>query len=215
MQLPASHKPTLIVGRHTKRCKAPMFLWCRLRGPKQAPQDFVRAGSASLHKEKQVVCPPHPPQAGETFGSAQQLLHRANPRVCQDCYQGCCEGAFKPRQNLPDTAFRQAYERGDLPVAVEHRGLKNVIRWKVTAICVLSFLNTQCERWPTITLPHTLSVTIQAEALAIGARALAIQCVIFRLKWPSWTTVTSCPSSLTGSGRRRNRSVSWQSRWEQ
>ena len=158
MQLPASHMPTLVVTRHIEGRKAPLFLWCRLRGPKQAPQDFVRAGSASLHKEKQAVPQPHPPQAGETFESAKQLVHRANPRLCRDCYQGPCVGAFKPRQNLPDTAFRQAYERGDLPVAVEHRGLKNVIRWKVNAICKLSYLNTRCERWPTITLSPICSL---------------------------------------------------------
>ena len=130
-----------------------MFLWCRLRGPKQAPQDFVRAGSASLHKEKQIVPPPHPPQAGETFESAKELVHGASPQLRRDYYQGSCEGAFKLRQNLPDTAFRQAYERGDLPVAVEHRGLKNVIRWKVNAICMLSYLKMWCQTWPTITLP--------------------------------------------------------------
>ena len=36
------------------------------------------------------------------------------------------------RQNPPNTAFRRFYERGDLPVAVEHRGMKNVICWKVS-----------------------------------------------------------------------------------
>ena len=41
-------------------------------------------------------------------------------------------GAYKARVNLPDTQFRRAYERGDLPIAVEHRGYKNVIKWKVT-----------------------------------------------------------------------------------
>eukprot|EP01023_Acetabularia_acetabulum_P040845 TRINITY_DN39664_c0_g1_i1.p2 TRINITY_DN39664_c0_g1~~TRINITY_DN39664_c0_g1_i1.p2 ORF type:complete len:242 (+),score=28.09 TRINITY_DN39664_c0_g1_i1:899-1624(+) len=40
-------------------------------------------------------------------------------------------GAFKPRQNPPNTAFRRFYERGDLPIAVEHRTTKNVISWKV------------------------------------------------------------------------------------
>ena len=46
-------------------------------------------------------------------------------------------GAFEVRQNPPNTAFRRFYERGDLPVAVEHRGMKNVICWKVsgTPIC--------------------------------------------------------------------------------
>jgi len=40
-------------------------------------------------------------------------------------------GAFKKRENPPNTAFRRFYERNDLPVAVEHKGMKNVISWKV------------------------------------------------------------------------------------
>jgi hypothetical protein len=40
-------------------------------------------------------------------------------------------GSTKRRDNPPNTAFRRFYERGDLPIAVEHRGTKNVISWKV------------------------------------------------------------------------------------
>jgi len=39
--------------------------------------------------------------------------------------------AFKARDNPPNSQFRKFYERGDLPVAVEHKGVKNVISWKV------------------------------------------------------------------------------------
>ncbi|KAG2452853.1 hypothetical protein HYH02_002198 [Chlamydomonas schloesseri] len=40
-------------------------------------------------------------------------------------------GAYKRRENPPNTAFRRFYERGDLPIAVDHRGSKNMIAWKV------------------------------------------------------------------------------------
>lgn len=40
-------------------------------------------------------------------------------------------GAYKRRDNPPNTAFRRFYERGDLPIAVDHRGSKNMIAWKV------------------------------------------------------------------------------------
>lgn len=40
-------------------------------------------------------------------------------------------GAFKKRPNPPNTEFRRFYERGDLPIAVEHRGVGNRIQWKV------------------------------------------------------------------------------------
>lgn len=39
--------------------------------------------------------------------------------------------AFKSRDNPPNSQFRKFYERGDLPVAVEHKGMKNIISWKV------------------------------------------------------------------------------------
>ncbi len=40
-------------------------------------------------------------------------------------------GAYQRRANPPNTAFRRFYERGDLPIAVDHRGSKNAIAWKV------------------------------------------------------------------------------------
>jgi len=39
-------------------------------------------------------------------------------------------GAFESRQNPPNTEFRRFYERGDLPIAIEHRGVGNRIAWK-------------------------------------------------------------------------------------
>lgn len=39
--------------------------------------------------------------------------------------------AFCVRDNPPNSQFRKFYERGDLPVAVEHKGSKNLISWKV------------------------------------------------------------------------------------
>lgn len=40
-------------------------------------------------------------------------------------------GAFKQRANPPNTEFRRFYERGDLPIQIEHRGVHNRIGWKV------------------------------------------------------------------------------------
>lgn len=40
-------------------------------------------------------------------------------------------GAFRVRENPPNTEFRRFYERGDLPIAIEHRGVGNRIQWKV------------------------------------------------------------------------------------
>jgi len=40
-------------------------------------------------------------------------------------------GAYKRRNNPPNTQFRRFYERGDLPIQIEHRGVGNKINWKV------------------------------------------------------------------------------------
>mmetsp|Transcript_52159 Transcript_52159/g.104461 ORF Transcript_52159/g.104461 Transcript_52159/m.104461 type:complete len:169 (-) Transcript_52159:44-550(-) len=40
-------------------------------------------------------------------------------------------GAFKVQSNPPNTEFRRFYERGDLPIAIEHGGVGNRIQWKV------------------------------------------------------------------------------------
>lgn len=39
--------------------------------------------------------------------------------------------AFSARPNPPNTEFRRFYERGDLPVQVDHGGVSNRIQWKV------------------------------------------------------------------------------------
>ena len=39
--------------------------------------------------------------------------------------------AFSQRPNPPNTEFRRFYERGDLPIQIEHIGAQNRIAWKV------------------------------------------------------------------------------------
>merc|ERR1712094_117995 len=40
-------------------------------------------------------------------------------------------GAFTKRANPPNTEFRRFYERGDLPIAINHQASGNMISWKV------------------------------------------------------------------------------------
>ncbi|POM80078.1 Sporangia induced parkin coregulated protein [Phytophthora palmivora] len=39
--------------------------------------------------------------------------------------------AFRERSNPPDTSFRRFYERGDLPIQIDHGGVRNMVAWKV------------------------------------------------------------------------------------
>lgn len=78
---------------------------CRYKSPSPDPQRFLRKGEGESVKSKSPdqTSRPVPPSAG----------------------------AYKRRENPPNTAFRRFYERGDLPIAVDHRGSKNMIAWKV------------------------------------------------------------------------------------
>ena len=78
---------------------------CRYNAESPNPRLFMKKGDGVMLKMKgtQSVVKPLPPKGGST----------------------------RRRDNPPNTAFRRFYERGDLPIAIEHRGTKNVISWKV------------------------------------------------------------------------------------
>lgn len=40
-------------------------------------------------------------------------------------------GSTKPRANPPNTEFRRMYERGDLPIQIDHGGVNNKLQWKI------------------------------------------------------------------------------------
>eukprot|EP01065_Artemidia_motanka_P018770 TRINITY_DN2211_c0_g1_i1.p1 TRINITY_DN2211_c0_g1~~TRINITY_DN2211_c0_g1_i1.p1 ORF type:complete len:304 (+),score=77.86 TRINITY_DN2211_c0_g1_i1:54-914(+) len=68
------------------------------------------------------------------------FLHRrgGNGGMCSSLMKGRerppdrkpVSGAFKKRK-IPPTEFRRFYERGDLPIAIQHKGVGNRIDWKV------------------------------------------------------------------------------------
>jgi len=72
---------------------------------KPDPKAYLRKGEGETIKTKgpEVIAKPNPPSAG----------------------------AFQIRENPPNTAFRRFYERGGLPIAVDHKSFKNAIKWKV------------------------------------------------------------------------------------
>merc|ERR1719197_223346 len=39
--------------------------------------------------------------------------------------------AYRQRANPPNTEFRRFYERGDLPIQIDHGGVNNKIQWKI------------------------------------------------------------------------------------
>jgi len=59
-------------------------------------------------------------------------------------------GATNVRTNPPNTTFRKFYERGDLPISVDHKSFKNTIKWKVrpavNVACRISVLGLCCRK---------------------------------------------------------------------
>jgi len=72
--------------------------------------------------------PPAKLKAHTGTGGMTTSLAKAKPRAPPPVPPKA--GAFDVRDNPPNTEFRKCYERGDLPIAVDHRGT-NCISWKV------------------------------------------------------------------------------------
>jgi len=100
-----AHKP-IQMGKESLPVWSKSTMSYRYASDKPDPQGYLRKGEGVMVKTKGAdpeTAKPSPPKAG----------------------------AYKRRENPPNTAFRRFYERGDLPIAVDHRGTKNMIAWKV------------------------------------------------------------------------------------
>jgi hypothetical protein len=98
------------------------------------PKDYTnpRSGDATrkgLAADKDIIdlkATEYSRKHAGTGGSTSSLLKGKVP----DKAKPPVAGAFK-RRSIPPTEFRRFYERGDLPIAVEHRANGNRIDWKV------------------------------------------------------------------------------------
>jgi hypothetical protein len=79
-------------------------------------------GPTQYQKARQ---PTHPDAPGGAFNSLAKPVIAAKPVPIPKA------GALQRRSNPPNTEFRRFYERGDLPIAIEHSGAGNRIQWKV------------------------------------------------------------------------------------
>jgi hypothetical protein len=82
--------------------------------PKQPPTEYQRARQ-----------PTHPDAPGGAFNSL------AKPIISSKPIERPKAGALQRRPNPPNTEFRRFYERGDLPMSIEHSGAGNRVQWKV------------------------------------------------------------------------------------
>lgn len=99
------------------------------RTEKPDPQRFLQRGTGiggKADKESKALT--------EDKIIAQQNRAKAQQRAAKDRLRR--EGKVVPkatqrRANPPNTEFRRFYERGDLPIQLDHRGVQNALLWKV------------------------------------------------------------------------------------
>jgi hypothetical protein len=63
-----------------------------------------------------------------TGGACSSLLEGKQPESPSKPVSGALE-----RRAIPATEFRRFYDRGDLPISIEHQGTGNILHWKVSA----------------------------------------------------------------------------------
>lgn len=99
-----AHKPLEVKPQELPRWSKAMTQF-KYPTPKPDPHEYLRKGEGVLIKVRgpTQAKTPSPPRAGAT----------------------------NLRDNPPNTTFRRFYERGDLPISVDHKSFKNAIKWKV------------------------------------------------------------------------------------
>ena len=98
---------------------------------RKTPDQFIRRGTGSggtLRPSKKDETPPEFPD--ENVTPPRRVLTDKNNNS-RPVNKNLDFQAFLERPNPPNTEFRRFYERGDLPVQIEHGGVHNRIAWKV------------------------------------------------------------------------------------
>lgn len=121
-------------GGHEALPKKPLdvsaFSFSKKTGRK-TPDQFIRRGTGpggTLRPSKKYETPPEFPDEYVTPPCRVLTDKNNNSRPVNKKLDF---QAFLERPNPPNTEFRRFYERGDLPVQIEHGGVHNRIAWKV------------------------------------------------------------------------------------
>lgn len=101
--------------------------------PRRMPSNFVRKGSGTGGMLK----PRSPIKVDDRFDSDDEcdggVMCPTTSRKSSSAQRKMKDfPAFTERDNPPNTEFRRFYERGDLPVQIDHGAVHNRITWKVS-----------------------------------------------------------------------------------
>jgi len=106
---------------------APFHKHASHKGAAAKPDSFLRKGKGTGGQTMTATLRAEAEARGETYGGA------GGGGDGGDAAEGGPPSAhaFAKRSNPPNTELRRFYERGDLPISIDHRGVKNKIQWKV------------------------------------------------------------------------------------
>lgn len=126
--------PTVIRGRnpfeytdteHMKGCDV------RPAGHDTLPPKPIDISAFSYSKHISKPSPNDFQKKGTGTGGTVALVSTQAPSATKKFPKEITAPAFCPRPNPPNTELRRFYERGDLPVQLDHGGVVNRLAWKV------------------------------------------------------------------------------------
>ncbi|CAM9340222.1 unnamed protein product, partial [Ectocarpus fasciculatus] len=93
----------------------------------------AETGGFSLSKSGTKSSPTNFMKKGTGLGGTVRapLTHSDSSEALGSSKSKSSFAAFKPRPNPPNTELRRFYERGDLPIQIDHGGVCNRLAWKV------------------------------------------------------------------------------------
>lgn len=133
-----SKSPLKGMGRHS-RPDAPFL-------PKASESPFGKfpggynTRSLSPQKKNEATVSSSHPDISASLQHAKSVQHKktGNGGACSSLLQGkkpaprpAPKAGALERRRIPPTQFRRFYDRGDLPINIEHKGTGNIIAWKV------------------------------------------------------------------------------------
>jgi len=103
----------------------------RAGGHDKLPPRPIDISAFSHSKKIQTVSPDNFQKKGTGTGGTVALVPAQAPSESKKLPKEIAAPAFCPRPNPPNTELRRFYERGDLPVQLDHGGVANRLAWKV------------------------------------------------------------------------------------
>eukprot|EP00879_Flechtneria_rotunda_P016550 GHRR01017319.1.p1 GENE.GHRR01017319.1~~GHRR01017319.1.p1 ORF type:complete len:333 (+),score=101.06 GHRR01017319.1:882-1880(+) len=126
-----AHQPLAVDKKDLPRwSKATMEY--RIPSPQSDPKAYLSKGEGeALRSHKEGATSPDLAVRGSSPASPKRGQSPSTAAASYGSPSPPKAGAFQQRANPPNTTFRKFYERGDLPISIDHKSFKNAIKWKV------------------------------------------------------------------------------------